>query len=204
MTVNGDTCGNVSYPVTPDWHQYYWTSFTCSLNKGKNSIELGFNTGYAEVDCIALYKSGYDLSNNFMMRNRNSGKYVEVAAMSAVDGVALTQYDKTFYPCQVWSISETNDGSFQLINKNSGLAAGIASDSAGDGAAVIQSMLTDENLQKWTLLSTDSGYYQIINKASEKLMEVTSNLTSNGAQIGQWGVTSYSCQEWALEKEAIQ
>ena len=204
VTVNGVAYGSVSYPVTPDWHQYYWTSFTCSLNKGQNSIELGFNTGYAEVDCIALYKSGYDLSNDFMLRNRNSGKYMEAASMSTVDGVTLTQYDKTFYPCQVWTISEVSDGSFQLINKNSGLAAGIESASAGDGAPVVQSARGNDEIQKWTLSLTDSGYYQIINKASEKLLEVTSNLTSNGASIGQWSLTSYSCQEWALEKEAIQ
>ncbi len=204
VTVNGNASGTVSYPVTPDWHQYYWTSFTCSLNKGQNSIELGFDTGYAEVDCIAVYKSGYDMSNNFMLRNRNSGKYAEAAQMSTVSGLALTQYDKTFYPCQVWSVSQTSDGAFQLINKNSGLAAGIESASAGDGASIIQSAVADEDIQKWTFSLTDSGYCQITNKASGKLMEVLSNLTSNGAAIGQWGTTSYNCQQWALEKEAIQ
>ena len=204
VTVNGTNIGTVSYPVTPDWHQYYWTSFTCSLNKGTNSIKLGYNSGYAEIDCIALQKNGYDLSNDFMIENRNSNKYLEVADMSNENGKTLTQYDKTNYPCQLWTISKTTDGTFQLINKNSGLAAGVKDKSTSDGAEIVQETLESDNSQKWLFSSTDNGFYHLVNKSSGKYMEVTNNLTDNGATIGQWGPTAYNCQQWAIIKEGIR
>ena len=204
VTVNGTSTGEVAYSATPDWHQYYWTSFTCTLNKGVNSIKLSFNTGYAEVDCIALQKSGYDLSNDFMVKNRNSEKYLEAASMSTESGKVLTQYEKTNYPCQLWEVSETADGYIQLINKNSGLAADVENASTADGAAIIQNALGTSDSQKWNLELTDNGYCYLVNKNSGKYMEVASNLTGNGASIGQWGATSYNCQQWTLVKEGIR
>lgn len=204
VVINGVNVGTVSYPTTPDWHQYYWTSFTCSLNKGVNSIKLGYKSGYAEIDCIALQKSGYDLSSDFMIENRNSNKYLEVAEMSTENGKVLTQYDKTNYPCQIWNISKMTDGTYQLINKNSGLAAGVKNNSISDGAAIVQETPESDDSQKWSFNCADSGFYYLVNKASGKYMEVTNNLTDNGAAIGQWGPTAYNCQQWAIIKEGIR
>ncbi|MCI6464709.1 MAG: RICIN domain-containing protein [Faecalicatena sp.] len=203
VTVNGQGGNSVVYAQTPNWHQYYWAEFTCDLNAGTNTISLAYDTGYAEVDCIAVYKSDLNLGNYFMLKNRNSEKYLEVPSMSVQEGQTLAQYDKTYYPCQVWQISDTGNGVY-FANKNSGLALDINESSSQDGASAVQNALTQSNSQLWNLEMTEGGYYHLVNINSQKYLEVVDNLTTNGAAIGQWGPTGYTCQEWTFVKEGIQ
>lgn len=204
-TINNSTTTTVTYPVTPNWHQYYWTSFNCTLNEGTNTISLKYQSGYAEVDCIAIYQSGTDLADSFMIQNSNSGLYAEVPSMSTVAGTAISQYEKTCYPCQVWKFSDADtNGYFTITNKNSGLALDIENESTLDGANAIQQTVTGNNSQKWSISMTSDGYFNLVNGNSSKYLEVFSNLSTNGAAIGQWGTTGYTCQEWTLEREGIQ
>lgn len=204
-TINGSTTKTVSYPATPNWHQYYWTSFKCKLNEGTNTISLRYKSGYAEIDCIAIYKSKVNLADSFMLKNRNSSLYAEVPYMSTVTGTDISQYEKTNYPCQVWKFSAAdNNGYYTITNKNSGLLLDIESQSKADGAKAIQQSNIGRSSQRWEISLTSNGYFNLINKNSSKYLEVVSNLTTNGAAIGQWGNTGYACQEWSLEREGMQ
>jgi len=203
VTVNNSQQLFVSYAPTPNWHQYYWASFTCSLTAGTNSIVFSHDTGYAELDCIALYNPSTDLNKSFMVKNRNSNLFMEVPSMSTADGTAISQYEFTNYPCQVWSVGTVNNVVY-FVNKNSNLALTIQNASASDGANAIQSTLTYGNHQLWEIDYTNNGYMHLLNRNSGKYLEVFNNLSSNGAAIGQWGPTNYACQEWALVREGIQ
>lgn len=204
VLVNDADSYTVSYIPTLDWHQYYWASFDCSLKKGQNSIKISFSSGYAEIDCIAIGKNGYDLNSTFMIQNRNSGKYLEVADMSTQSGKILTQYGKTLYPCQLWQIEAAGNGFYTLTNRNSGMVAAVEDNSLADGANVIQRAAGADDGEKWSLDMTDDGYCHLINGSSGKYMEILSNLTEDGAKVGQWGPTSYNCQQWKIVKEAIR
>lgn len=203
MTVNSTNTYNVSYTSTPNWHQYYWTAVDCTLNQGMNEISLSYNSGYAEVDCIAVYKEGKNLSETFMIENRNSGKYLETPNMSTTANTALQQYENTYYPCQIWKI-EGDSETCTLTNLNSGLLLDIRDSSVLDGALAVQNTAAGNESQNWQLVLTTDGYYHIVNKNSQKYLEVFNNLSDNGAAVGQWGSTDYSCQEWRLVKEGIQ
>lgn len=125
--------------------------------------------------------------------------------MSTVAGTAISQYEKTCYPCQVWKFSDADtNGYFMITNKNSGLALDIENESTLDGANAIQQTVTGNNSQKWSISMTSDGYFNLVNGNSSKYLEVFSNLSTNGAAIGQWGTTGYACQEWTLEREGIQ
>lgn len=203
VTVNGQGGYSSVYAATPNWHQYYWAEFTCPLNAGTNTISLGYDTGYAEVDCIAVNKVGQNLGNYFMLKNRNSEKYLEVPLMSVEAGQALQQYDITYYPCQVWGINNAENGSY-FVNKNSSLVLDINESSSQDGALAVQNTLTQSISQLWNLEMTEGGYSHLINANSQKYLEVIDNLTTNEAGVGQWGPTGYTCQEWTFIKEGIQ
>ncbi len=203
VTVNGSSNYSVTYAPTPNWHQYYWADFTCDLSAGANTISFKHDTGYAELDCIAIYHPDYDLSQSFMLKNRNSGLYAEAAYMSTVAGEKITQYEATYYPCQLWNITDS-DGCLYFTNKNSSLVLDIENSSLEDGALAIQNSKTTANSQLWMLTPTDSGYFRLTNRNSGKYLEVFNNLTTNEAEIGQWGVTAYPCQEWTLVKEGMQ
>lgn len=203
LIVNGTDEYTVSYMPTPNWHQYYWTSVDCTLQEGTNTISLNYKDGFAEVDCIALYKEGKDLSKGFMLENRNSGKYLETPSMSAAVGEQLQQYGKTFYPCQIWKTEGTAE-ECTFENLNSGLFLDIEDSSVSDGAKAIQNVFTGNSSQTWQLMPSTDGYYHIVNKNSKKYLEVFNNLVDDGAAVGQWDPTDYSCQEWKLVKEGIQ
>ena len=203
VTVNGEGGYRVTYKPTPNWHQYYWSEVTCPLNAGANTIQLSFAAGYAEVDCIAVSKSNQDLGRYFMVKNRNSQKFLEVPSMSVKEGQALQQYDITYYPCQVWKIDK-NGNSVYFTNKNSSLALDINGASTEDGAAAVQNVLAMSNSQLWNLQKTEGGFYNLVNVNSQKYLEVIDNLTTNEAAVGQWGPTGYGCQEWTFVKEGIQ
>ena len=202
ITINNGTTNTITYPITPNWHQYFWAEKDCSLRAGMNSVKLGFNTGYAEIDCIAICKNGNDLSRKFMLENRNSQKYLEVPDMNVVSGTSLQQYDKTYYPCQVWNIIGT--GNLTLTNINSQLRLDISAGSTANGALAIQNTQTDSNSQKWQMVQSTNGYFYLKNVNSLKYLEVQGNQSSNGASVGQWESTGYLCQEWQLIKEGIQ
>lgn len=203
VTVNNNLYYQVTYIPTPNWHQYYWSSFDCTLSEGTNSISFAYDNGYAEIDCIAIYKSDEDLNRSFMLQNRNSRLFLEVPSMSIVEGTAITQYEFTNYPCQVWLFHST-DGSISLTNKNSNFTLAIQNGSLTDGALAVQSASTPSNSQLWDMIYTDSGYMYLKNLNSGKYLEVFNNLTNNGAAVGQWGPTGYACQEWLFVREGIQ
>ena len=203
ITVNDSDTYTISYPKTPNWHQYYWSIKGVTLNAGLNTIKFGYNTGYAEIDCIEVYKSGSNLANAFMLENRNSSKYAEVASMSTDEGEGISQYDITYYPCQVWLINQSGNY-YTFTNKNSGLLLDVNEASTEDGAMLIQNEENSNNSQLWSVTESDDGYFYIKNKNSSKYMEVMNNSNANGAVIDQWGSTGYSCQEWRLVKEGIQ
>ncbi len=202
-TINNTVTKTVKYPATPDWHQYYWSSFGCDLKKGNNTISLKYRKGYAEIDCIALYKSDNSLGKDFVLQNRNSSMVAEVPSMSLKNGEEVQQYDTTNYPCQIWSIVSKDKG-INLINKNSALALDIKDGSAEDGAVAIQSKENNIASQFWSLKSTSEGYYNIINNNSGKNLEVFNNSSELKAPIGQWGSTGYGCQEWKLVREGMR
>lgn len=205
VSVNGTAAGSVNYPVTTDWNRYQWTSFNCTLNAGINAIKLSYNGTYAEIDCILISKSGYDMSPFFMLKNRNSGKFLEVPAMSMEDATALQQYSATGYSCQVWKVSASSSGQYcVLANKNSGKLCEIYEASTANGAAAVQYPLSGNYCQEWSLSPTSGGYFHLVNHNSGKFLEVAGNSTVDGASVDQWENTGYPCQEWTLVKEGIQ
>lgn len=204
VSVNGGTSFELQYPACVKWGRYLWSSFTCYLHSGVNTISFSKGTSYAELDCIQISKSNLDLSKQFVLVNRNSSKLLEIANASMNDNVQATQYDWTNYSCQLWNISRKDSDYIQLRNVNSGKILEVQGASTADGAAVVQYSQSGNYCQDWLLSGTSNGYYKLINRNSNKLLEVQSNLTNNGAPVGQWSDTGYACQEWKLKKEGTK
>lgn len=199
VTVNGTQIGTVNYPVTVNWDRYLWSSFTCYLNAGINSVKFTKNVGFTELDCIQIS----EVAKDFSIINRNSGKYLEIVSAMTTEGAEAGQWGITGHWCQKWSFEEAGNGYYRIKNMNSGLYLDMENHSTSDGAKAIQSAYADNNSQLWKLTESGNGYYYIANKNSGKYLEVVSNSTEDGALVGQWGPTGYGCQEWTLVKEGI-
>lgn len=203
VSVNGGPTFSVSYPETVDWNRYQWTGFTCTLNAGSNSISFAYSGTYAEIDCIEIYKGGGNLSWDFMLKNRNSEKYLEVPYMSTTAGEELDQWGFTGYPCQLWRIGETS-GYYTLTNVNSRMFCEIYEASMENGAVAVQYPSSGNYCQHWILTRTDNGYFHLVNRNSGKYLEVYGNSTEDGAAIDQYEDAGYPCQEWTFVKEGMR
>lgn len=199
VEVNGTTIGTINYPVSVNWDRYLWSSFTCYLNKGINTIKFTKNVGYAELDCIQISETETD----FVIINGNSGKYLEIKSALTTENAEVGQWGVTYNWCQKWVFEEAEDGYFRIKNQNSGMYLDIENQSVEDGAKAIQSSYSSRDSQLWSISDQGDGYCFIINKNSGKYLEVVSNSTEDGAAVGQWGPTGYSCQKWTLVKEGI-
>ena len=204
VSVNGGSTFELQYPACEKWGRYLWKSFTCTLQKGVNTISFSKGNSFTELDCIQVSNENIDLSNQFVLENRNSGKLLEIANAAIDNNVQATQYEWTNYNCQLWKISKKDINYIQLENVNSGKMLEIQGAANNNGAFAVQYDRSGNYCQDWRLLSTSNGYYKLINRNSNKLLEVQSNLTSNGANIGQWDDTGYSCQEWKLKREGMK
>lgn len=197
--VNGSEAGVISYPVSVNWDRYLWSSFTCTLNAGINSIKFIKDSGFAELDCILVSET----EDDFAIINENSGKYLEIKSALTNEGAEAGQWGVTYNWCQKWSFESAENGYYRIKNQNSGLYLDIQDQSVEDGAKAIQNSYTDSDSQLWLLEEQENGYYYIVNKNSGKYLEVVGNSTEDGAAVGQWGPTGYDCQKWTLIKEGI-
>lgn len=199
VTVNGSNIGTVTYPGTVNWDRYLWASFSCYLNAGVNTIQLAYNTGYAEVDCIQV-EDHADAA--LVIANGSSGKYLEVPSASTTSGATLGQWGTTKHWCQKWIFEDVGNGYFKIKNANSNLYLDIQDSSTSDGALAVQASASPSYSQQWSLVEgSQAGCFYIVNRNSGKYLEVISNSSEDGASVGQWGPTGYTCQEWKLLKE---
>lgn len=199
VTVNGIQIGTINYPVTVNWDRYLWSSFSCYLDAGINSVKFTKNVGFAELDCIQVSET----EDDFSVINKNSGKYLEIISGLITEGAAAGQWGITDHWCQKWSFEKAGNGYYRIKNANSSLYLDIENQSVEDGAAAVQSVYAERDSQLWSLIEAGDGYYHIINKNSGKYLEVADNSAEDGALVGQWGPTGYGCQEWTLVKEGI-
>ncbi|THF72888.1 carbohydrate-binding protein [Cohnella fermenti] len=204
VSVNGGTASTISYPATVDWNRYQWAQMTASLNAGSNTIKFSYNTGYAELDMIDVYKSGTALSDEFWIVNRNSGKLLEVYQASTANGGTIDQWGDTGYSCQRWTFTSMGSGYYKIINKNSAKLLEVYNGITTDGAVVDQWSDTSTNTQQWLMTPTDTGYFKLSNRNSGKLLEVYANSSADGAIVDQWSDTGYNCQQWTLVKEGTK
>ena len=204
VSVNGGTAFNVNYPAAVNWDRYLWASFTCTLNAGYNTIQFNYNSGYAELDCIEVYRAGAVNNDDFKLVNRNSGKYLEIYQASTADGGTVDQWGNTGHLCQNWYFVSAGSGYFKIVNTHSGKNLEIYQASTADGALADQWTDNGNYCQQWSLSPTDSGFGRIINRNSGKYLEVYQASTADGAAVDQWGNTNNNCQQWRLVKEGIE
>lgn len=204
VTVNGSAAGTISYPTTGDWGRFLWAQTTVSLNAGANTIRFGYQSGYAELDQIQVYRPSVDIDPEFQLINKNSGKLLEITSASTANGAGAGQWGPTGNPTQIWGLHPTGSGYTQLLNKNSGKLLEIPSAQTANGVQAGQWGPTGNATQDWTLTVTSDGSWQITNRNSGKYLEVTSAATTDGAPVGQWSATGNSCQNWRLVKEGSQ
>lgn len=143
---------------------------------------------------------------SFMIKNVNSGLYMEVADGKASQGANVQQWgaDKPA-DHNTWTFTQAT-GDYYYINSN--LDGGnkwylyVDEGSRVNGGNIVIAEKNGYSDQFFKFEENDDGTLNILTRSSRDAcaVEVGSAKKNNGANIQQWEVNGHDCQKWVLEK----
>ncbi|MGQ4390059.1 RICIN domain-containing protein [Streptomyces sp. SAS_270] len=137
-------------------------------------------------------------TGQYVLVNKNSGKYLEIPASSTAPGKAADQWQNSACTCQLWTFQAQSGSAWTLHNAHSNLSLDVSNASTSAGAALVQNTSSAANSQKWTLNSAGGGYYKLVNAGSGLVAAVAQSSTANGAAVIQWGDAGIDDQLWKI------
>ncbi|MDX2546818.1 RICIN domain-containing protein [Streptomyces sp. WI04-05B] len=137
-------------------------------------------------------------TGQYVLVNKNSGKYLEIPASSTTPGQAADQWQNSACDCQLWTFQSQSGGAWTLQNVHSNLKLDVGNSSTSAGAAIVQNTSSGSTSQKWTLTSAGGGYYKLVNTGSGLLAAVAQSSTANGAAVIQWNDAGIDDQLWKI------
>lgn len=142
------------------------------------------------------------LDGTYLIRNVNSGIYLNVAGENAADG-ANVQQSGTDYgnPDDVWKLVSDGNGYYKIYSMlDEGYCLNVEkSDNLfGDNICISRDSAVDEQL--YTLSANADGSFKILTKCSggTHTVEVINAETTDGANVQQWENNGANCQDWQL------
>lgn len=141
-----------------------------------------------------------------MLKNANSGLYMDVAGGTAANGTNVQQWGASNAASyNTWKLvhagsgyyylySQVGDGNTYLLDVSYGATAN------GTNVQIYQNTYCDAQLFKF--VKNSDGTYTIRTKVSQdsSCVEVASAATSSGANVQEWKVNGATCQNWYVEE----
>lgn len=137
-------------------------------------------------------------TGQYVLVNKNSGRYLEIPAASTTAGTAADQWQNSACDCQLWTFQSQSGGAWSLQNVHSGLKLDVAGSATSAGAAVVQNTGSGATSQRWNLTAAGGGYYKLTNVGSGLLAGVAQSSTANGAAVVQWTDVGVDDQLWKV------
>jgi hypothetical protein len=137
-------------------------------------------------------------TGQYVLVNKNSGKYIDIPAGSTTAGTAAQQYHNSACTCQLFTFQSAGSGAWTIKNANSNLNLDISNSSTTAGAAMVQNTPSTADSQKWTLTDAGGGYYKLRNVNSALFAGVAQSSTADGAPVVQWNSLTVDDQLWKI------
>ncbi|MGW1030034.1 RICIN domain-containing protein [Streptomyces sp. NPDC002577] len=137
-------------------------------------------------------------TGQYVLVNKNSGKYLDIPKDSTATGTAADQWQNSACFCQLFTFQSAGGGAWTIKGVSSNLNLDIGSNSTAAGAAVVQNTPSTAASQKWTLTDAGNGYYKLKNINSGLSVGVAQSSTSNGASVIQWNDLNVDDQLWKI------
>lgn len=143
---------------------------------------------------------------SFMIKNVNSGLYMEVGGANAEEGANVQQWGANEPAARnTWTFTQAT-GDYYFVNSNLGdgktwyLYVDQGSRESGGNIVIAQKNGYSDQFFKFEDNGDDT--YTILTRSSRDAcaVEVGSAKTENGANIQQWETNGHNCQKWILEK----
>ena len=138
----------------------------------------------------------------FYIRNKFSGKYLDVADGSSADHANIQQWAYNGFASQKYKIVSNGDGYYYILTgaSNYTKALDVAMGSAADGTNIVQYSLNKGTNQLFKLSKQSDGTYAVLSKASscKSGLDVYDWSRDSGGNINQWNFWGGDCQKWIL------
>lgn len=201
-------------PSVPFTFQYNYTEklpYTYNvlpLNNVISTLKNYSGAGKINLSTKEWLKTSYtssspnsDINTNiyYSIKNKLSGKVVDVDHYSTSDGAAIIQWTDKGTANQKWKFIDLGNGYYKIKNQNSGKYMEVESQSRNHGAKIIQNSNDNSDSQCWQIVNVENGYYKIVNKFSGLALDNTDGSKTNGTKIQQWGYDDNDNQKWLLK-----
>ncbi len=143
-----------------------------------------------------------DTSSHYLLKNRASGKVLDVYQGSKADGATLNQWSQNNGDFQQFQFLAMSGGTYRLKARHSGKVVGVAGASKANNAAAVQvSGDSKATSQQFEALDMGSGFFRFKNVNSGRVLAVAGGSTSDGAAVVQvTGDSKATGQQWQLVK----
>ncbi|MUV88865.1 DUF1939 domain-containing protein [Halapricum sp. CBA1109] len=168
-----------------------------TLSPSHNGWEDGFTGSTSTSTTETTVQDGA----TYVIRNKNSGKALDVYAASQDNGADVIQWDVNGGSNQRWTAEATGDGYYRLTPTHSGKALDVSGgpNATQDGANVHQWDYLGNTNQQWAIEETSDGV-RLVARHSGKVLEVASAGTNNGDTVQQNSDSGGAHQRWTLEQ----
>ena len=203
---NGDGSYTITTKVTED--KSCLAVASDSTESGANIVQWTCNgkdsqKWIAEIDTI---KDGVELDENacYMLKNVNSGLYMEVKDGAAQAGATVQQWGANGASAHnVWHVKAVNWGYYYVYSALGDGESFVLHVNNGSNAAPLTIEANNkQSMQYFKFVDNEDGTYTIVTRASKDLscVEVAGAATNGGAVVQQWEWNDHDCQKWVLEK----
>ncbi|MDE5946279.1 MAG: RICIN domain-containing protein [Oscillospiraceae bacterium] len=142
----------------------------------------------------------------YMIKNVNSGLYLEVANGSAENGANIQQWGAEGASAHnVWrAVASPKEGYYYLysaLSDGASYCLDLTANKKDNGTNIELYQKNYKDAQQFMFVENSDGSYTIRPKLnSDACVEVVNGSTESGANVQEWELNGASCQNWILEK----
>ncbi len=216
-SVDGKWVNGTTYNAASVATNTVTTTFTVKELKNSLSISGNSNVSYLALNAynggriislsIASTSAGgdgIDTSKVYMIKNVNSGMYMDVAGAKAVNGTNVLQYSASAAKVNnTWKFVPDGNGYYYIyscLGNGNTFLLDVANNNRANGTNIGIYQNTYCDAQKYKLVKNSDGSYSIYTKTSggKSVVEVTNAYKTLNANVQQWEYNGHNCQKWYL------
>lgn len=149
--------------------------------------------------------TGIDTGKRYMLKNVNSGLYMDVSGGYAANGANVLQYTASSARSNnTWKFVSAGDGYYYIysaLGDGNTFLLDVANNSSANGANIGIWENTYCDAQLYKPVKNSDGSYTLYTKASgcNGVVEISNADTANNGNVQQWEYNGHNCQKWYLE-----
>ena len=148
--------------------------------------------------------SSIDTGKTYMLKNVNSGLYMDVCGAKAVNGTNVIQYSASKAKANnTWKFVPDRKGYYYIyscLGDGRTFLLDVSCNSSANGTNIGIYKNTNCSAQLYKLVKNSDGSYSIYTKSSgcKSVVEIANANRSNNGNVQQWVYNGHNCQKWNL------